>query len=162
VITVFMLNAAGAREIVKKAMDREAAKVTKRLAKTPSIGDQSAQHARKYLRRRCWKRHILWQGVPVGREPDEVPIPPWRLHDLRRTAVTGMARAGADLHVIERAVNHVSGSFGGVVATYQKHRYALEVRGALDGWATLLSDIVSEIPRANVSRGNIVPLRQGA
>jgi integrase len=104
----------------------------------------------------------LEDGVPVGREPDEVPIPPWRLHDLRRTAVTGMARAGADLHVIERAVNHVSGSFGGVVATYQKHRYALEVRGALDGWATLLSDIVSEIPRANVSRGNIVPLRQGA
>ena len=39
-------------------------------------------------------------------------VPHWRVHDLRRTAATGMARAGADLHVIERALNHVSGSFG--------------------------------------------------
>ena len=39
-------------------------------------------------------------------------IPPWRLHDLRRTAATGMARAGAGLHVIERALNHVPGALG--------------------------------------------------
>ena len=44
-----------------------------------------------------------------------MPGKPWRLHDLRRTAVTCMARAGADLHVIERAINHTSGSFAGIV-----------------------------------------------
>jgi integrase len=93
----------------------------------------------------------------ADRDPAEVKIPPWRLHDLRRTAVTGMARAGADLHVIERAVNHVSGSFGGIVATYQKHRYAAEVRAALEAWANLIGEITSHAPH-----GNVVPLRQGA
>jgi hypothetical protein len=97
------------------------------------------------------------EAAAAGRDPAEVTFPPWRLHDLRRTAVTGMARAGADLHVIERAVNHVSGSFGGIVATYQKHRYAAEVRTALEAWANLISEITSREPR-----GNVVPLRQGA
>jgi integrase len=67
---------------------------------------------------------------------------PWRVHDLRRTAITGMARAGADLAVIERAVNHVSGSFGGIVAVYQKHKFAEEVRDALAAWAKLVAAIV--------------------
>jgi integrase len=97
------------------------------------------------------------EAAAAGRGSAEVTIPPWRLHDLRRTAVTGMARAGADLHVIERAVNHVSGSFGGIVATYQKHRYAAEVRAALEAWANLIGEITSREPR-----GNVVPLRQGA
>jgi integrase len=82
-------------------------------------------------------------------------VPPWRIHDLRRTAVTGMARAGADLHVIERAINHVSGSFGGIVGVYQKHRYADQVAAALEAWANLLRDIIGT--KAN----NVVELRRG-
>ena len=54
-----------------------------------------------------------------------------------------MARAGADLPVIERAVNHISGSFGGVVGVYQQHKFSDEVRAALDDWAALLLSIVS-------------------
>jgi integrase len=96
-------------------------------------------------------------AAAAGRDPAEVALPLWRLHDLRRTAVTGMARAGADLHVIERAVNHVSGSFGGIVATYQKHRYEAEKRAALEAWANLIGEITSQAPR-----GNVVALRQGA
>jgi integrase len=75
---------------------------------------------------------------------------PWRLHDLRRTAVTGMARAGADIAVIERAVNHISGSFGGIVGVYQKHKYEDEVRLALQAWERLLLSIVSGGERENV------------
>jgi integrase len=67
----------------------------------------------------------------------------WRIHDLRRTAATGMARAGADLPVIERALNHISGSFGGIVGVYQTHRYRDEVAAALQAWADLLARIVS-------------------
>jgi integrase len=78
----------------------------------------------------------------------------WRLHDLRRTAITGMARAGADLHVIERAVNHVSGSFGGVVGVYQQHRFADEVRAAMEAWGNLLTSIVEGRP------ANVTPIRQ--
>jgi integrase len=68
----------------------------------------------------------------------------WRIHDLRRTAITGMARAGADLHVIERAVNHTSGSFGGIVGVYQKHRFADEMKSALEAWANLVTNIVTD------------------
>jgi integrase len=73
-------------------------------------------------------------------------VPPWRIHDIRRTVATGMARAGVDLPVIERALNHVSGSFGGIVGVYQKHKYADEVRAALDAWADLLLTIVEGRP----------------
>jgi hypothetical protein len=66
-----------------------------------------------------------------------------------------MARAGADLHVIERAINHVSGSFGGIVGVYQKHRYADQVAAALEAWSNLLRDIIGQAP------SNVVELRRG-
>jgi integrase len=78
----------------------------------------------------------------------------WRIHDLRRTAITGMARAGADLHVIERAVNHTSGSFGGIVGVYQKHKFQDEVKAALEAWANLVTTIVEG--RAT----NVTPIRR--
>src|SRR5262249_61897823 len=38
----------------------------------------------------------------------------WTLHDLRRTAASGMARLGIGLPVIEKVLNHTSGSFAGI------------------------------------------------
>lgn len=37
----------------------------------------------------------------------------WRLHDLRRTATTGMARLGMPPHVADRVVNHQAGTTAG-------------------------------------------------
>jgi integrase len=59
----------------------------------------------------------------------------WRLHDIRRTAASGMQRIGVAVPVIERALNHVSGTFRGIVGTYQTFDYADEVREALQRWA---------------------------
>ena len=42
----------------------------------------------------------------------------WTFHDLRRTVATGMAEIGVTPHVIERILNHVSGSFAGVAGIY--------------------------------------------
>jgi integrase len=67
----------------------------------------------------------------------------WRIHDLRRTVATGLARIGIALPVIERILNHVSGSFGGIVGVYQRHDYAAEKRAALDSWAREVERIVS-------------------
>ncbi|WP_051134337.1 site-specific integrase [Methylocystis sp. ATCC 49242] len=61
-------------------------------------------------------------------------MPPFALHDLRRTAVSGMARLGVALPIIERVVNHISGSFAGVVGVYQKHQFDDEKRAALNAW----------------------------
>jgi integrase len=62
-------------------------------------------------------------------------IEPWRIHDLRRTCASGMARLGVALPVIERALNHVSGSFAGIVGTYQRYQYENEMRAAFEMWA---------------------------
>jgi integrase len=63
------------------------------------------------------------------------PLPGWRLHDLRRTAATGMAALGYAPHIIERVLNHISGAQGGLVAVYQHYQYRPERRQALLAWA---------------------------
>lgn len=62
-------------------------------------------------------------------------IPPWRLHDLRRTAATGMAELGVPPHIVEAVLNHVSGAKAGVAGTYNRAAYAAEKTAALDRWA---------------------------
>jgi integrase len=79
-------------------------------------------------------------------------MPPWRLHDLRRSAASGMARLGINLPVIEKVLNHTSGSFAGIVSVYQKHSFADEKRRALDAWGAFVADLVSDQPRQNVIR----------
>ncbi len=63
------------------------------------------------------------------------PIPPWSIHDIRRSVASGMARIGAaDLVVIERVLNHISGSFAGIVQTYQRYQFQPEMARALARW----------------------------
>ena len=71
------------------------------------------------------------------------PIAPWRVHDLRRTAATGMAALGHPPHVIEAVLNHQSGSRGGLVAVYQHYQYRTERRAALLAWAEHVAAVVS-------------------
>jgi hypothetical protein len=73
---------------------------------------------------------------------------PFVLHDLRRSVVTGLARIGVDLPVIERIVNHASGSFRGIVSTYQKYSFEPEMRKALDRWGVY----VENLPRTIIAR----------
>lgn len=63
------------------------------------------------------------------------PLPDWRLHDLRRSFVSGCARLRIPAEVVERAINHVSESFGGVRGVYNVHAYEDERRGAFEAWA---------------------------
>ena len=59
----------------------------------------------------------------------------WRLHDLRRTAASGMQKLGISVPIIEKALNHKSGTFRGIVSVYQQHDYADEIYVALQKWA---------------------------
>ena len=47
----------------------------------------------------------------------------WRLHDLRRTMVSGMARLGVAPHIADKILNHASGTISGVAAVYQRHEF---------------------------------------
>ena len=79
-------------------------------------------------------------------------IEPWVIHDLRRTAASGMARLGVSLPVIEKVLNHTSGSFAGIVGVYQHHDFLDEKRAALDAWARHVQSLTSG------TVNNVVPI----
>jgi integrase len=58
----------------------------------------------------------------------------WRLHDLRRTCVSGMARLGIAPHVADKVLNHQTGTISGVAAVYQRHDFLAERKDALERW----------------------------
>lgn len=70
-------------------------------------------------------------------------VAPWRLHDLRRTAATGMARLGVQPHVVEAVLNHISGHKAGVAGVYNRATYRAEKAAALKLWAEHVQQIAS-------------------
>lgn len=71
----------------------------------------------------------------------------WRLHDLRRTAATGMARAGFPPYVVERVLNHTTTCSGPLASVYQRYEYAKEKADALSIWDREVSVIVRKGPQ---------------
>jgi integrase len=69
----------------------------------------------------------------------------WRLHDLRRTCVSGMARLGIAPHVADKILNHQSGTISGVAAVYQRHEFLAERQEALEQWGAHVAKIVSDL-----------------
>lgn len=70
-------------------------------------------------------------------------VAPWRLHDLRRTAVTGLVELGIAPHVVELVVNHISGHKAGVAGIYNKSELLPERKAALERWAAHVAGLVS-------------------
>jgi integrase len=68
----------------------------------------------------------------------------WRLHDLRRTCVSGMARLGVAPHVADKILNHQAGTISGVAAVYQRHEFLTERQGALERWGRHIAYIVAK------------------
>jgi integrase len=79
------------------------------------------------------------------RELDELSgVTGWRLHDLRRTCVSGMARLGIPPHVADKILNHQSGTISGVAAVYQRHDFLAERKDALERWGAHVRKILTE------------------
>jgi integrase len=80
----------------------------------------------------------------------------WTLHDLRRTASTGMGELQVQPHIIECVLNHVGGFRAGVGGTYNRSPYAREKKQALDLWADHVVSVV-ENHESNVTsfRGSV-------
>jgi integrase len=68
----------------------------------------------------------------------------WRLHDLRRTCVSGMARLGVAPHVADKVLNHQAGTISGVAAVYQKHQFLEERKDALEKWGAHVAHVVAQ------------------
>ena len=71
----------------------------------------------------------------------------WRLHDLRRTCVSSMARLGVPPHVADKILNHQTGTISGVAAVYQRHDFLAERKDALDRWGCHVAGLVAQPAR---------------
>ena len=95
--------------------------------------------------------------LAILKEDDErAGLPPWRLHDVRRTVASGMARLGINLPTIEKILNHTSGSFGGIVGVYQRHEFSDEKRKALEAWGRFVTDLIE----GQAADSNVVALHR--
>ena len=90
-----------------------------------------------------------FQAFKIGKQKlDELSgVSGWRLHDLRRTIVSGMARLGVPPHVADKILNHQGGTISGVAAVYQRHDFLLERKKALDHWGAHVEHIVETMAR---------------
>jgi integrase len=83
------------------------------------------------------------------------PITGWRIHDLRRSTATGMAEdLNVAPHIVEAALNHVSGAKAGVAGIYNRALHLDERKAALERWAVHVDGIVSGKP------GKVVPMKR--
>jgi len=93
---------------------------------------------------RCGRKSF--QGFSgMKRELDDISgVRGWRLHDLRRTCVSGMARLGIAPHVADKILNHQTGTISGVAAVYQRHQFLEERRQAMDRWGAHIEALVED------------------
>jgi integrase len=85
-----------------------------------------------------------------GDDPRNVGLPPFVLHDLRRTMRTRLSSLRVADTVAEQVIGH---GRKGIQRVYDQHQYLPEMREALDKWAALLRSIVDQ------PSSNVVPLR---
>ena len=74
---------------------------------------------------------------------EELEMPAWRLHDLRRTGATRLQKQGVRFEVTEAVLNHVSGAKSGVAGIYQLHDWKDEKRTALDAYAAGIASLIA-------------------
>jgi hypothetical protein len=71
----------------------------------------------------------------------KTPIPPWQLHDFRRSVVTHCAERGIDIAVLDTLLNHAASvTRGGVIGTYQRATLLAPMRQVMSLWDGLLRD----------------------
>jgi integrase len=81
-------------------------------------------------------------------------VAPWRLHDIRRTAATGMINVGIATDVVEAVLNHYSGHRAGIAGTYNRSDYKPQIKAALARWSEHVIALVE-----GRAESNVVPLR---
>ncbi len=99
------------------------------------------------------KRPVSGFSKMKARLDKEARVTDWRLHDLRRTGRSEMARIKIDDVVAERVIAHVP---RGPAKTYNQYQYLDEKREALNRWARELRKITRP------SKGEAVKLRNRA
>jgi integrase len=69
---------------------------------------------------------------------------PWSLHDLRRSMASGMAGLGIAPHVLDKCLNHQTGTLSAIALVYNRHQYRAEREAAHRQWAEHIAQITGE------------------
>ena len=64
-----------------------------------------------------------------------------------------MARLNFPPHVVDKVLNHTSGTIRGVAAVYNRFEYLEERRAALEAWGRFVAELATQAPT------NVVALR---
>jgi hypothetical protein len=88
-------------------------------------------------------------------------MPPWVLHDLRRTFVTRLNDLGVEPHIIEALVNHASGNAkAGVAGVYNRAAYSAQKRATLLLWCEQIARAVGN--EGEPDQDTVVRLRRAS
>jgi integrase len=96
---------------------------------------------------------LMAKAIERGHDPKTArQIPHWTFHDLRRTAITGMAKLGVPPHIADLILNHKSGEIQGVAAIYNRFEYLDDRRDALVKWGQYVEDLLTGKKPSNAIR----------
>ena len=141
------------------------------------IAEAEAELARLSRRRRGPPSgHVFeaWPGKPVNnaalaraversREAmgnrDAETWGPWRPHDLRRTARTGLSACKVRPDIAELTIGHTK---RGIVAVYDQHGFEAERRAALEAWERRLTAIIEGRDPDSASGDNVLRMEARA
>ena len=84
----------------------------------------------------------LDSAVADAAKGEDIAIEGWRLHDLRRTAKTGMQALKISSEISQRVLNHIS-SLDPMDRVYGLYDFLDEKREALDAWAGHVAKLVA-------------------
>lgn len=92
------------------------------------------------------------------RELDRFALPPWRLHDLRRSIASHLAELGVAPHVIAHLLGHADPTTARITATVSVHAHHREaLRRALGLWERTILEAAGEA----VFEATVVELARG-
>lgn len=132
--------------------DRRKAKAKGREASPDRAGDRPVSGFTAVKRRldKAMLAALRDAAAEAGEDPGTVTLEAWKLHDLRRTAASTLARLGTPPHVVAAILNHSPGATQGITAVYNRHDYAAEKRAALSAWARYLHGLTDDAAPSNV------------
>jgi len=76
----------------------------------------------------------------MAKDPAKVTLPEWRLHDLRRTARTGLSKLGVSPDIGEMVLGH---AIGGIRGVYDRYGFLPEKRAAIEKWGSHVMGLLS-------------------
>jgi integrase len=94
--------------------------------------------------------HRRAELIEIGRhaEAEQATFAHFTLHDLRRSCASGMAGLGVAPHVVDKILNHSTGTISGVARIYNRHEYLVERQAALLLWSRHIEALAN--PSSNV------------